>query len=83
MPYLHFSRFSALHQDLTADIRCTFPGIPGTYRITTLDDLRELAADPVRFAADLAAFGTMESTPRLEGRNAHILLSPVKTAKPA
>ena len=54
MPYLHFSLSSALHQDLAADIRCTFPGIPGTYRITTLDDLRELAADPVRFAADLA-----------------------------
>ncbi|MFN0169910.1 MAG: translation initiation factor IF-3 [Bryobacteraceae bacterium] len=35
-----------------------------------------------RFAADLSTFGTMESMPRLEGRNAHILISPVKSAKP-
>lgn len=54
MPYPHFSRSSALHQDLAADIRCIFPGVPGTYQITSLSDLRELAADPVRFAADLA-----------------------------
>src|SRR6202140_3654496 len=36
-----------------------------------------------RFAEDLATFGTVEGSPRLEGRNAHILISPVKTgAKP-
>lgn len=37
-----------------------------------------------RFAADLTAHGSVEGMPRLEGRNAHILISPVKTAaKPA
>jgi translation initiation factor IF-3 len=40
----------------------------------------------MRFAADLAAHGSVESQPRLEGRNAHILISPTKaagTVKPA
>lgn len=32
-----------------------------------------------RFAEDLTAYGNAESMPRLEGRNAHILISPVKT----
>ena len=32
-----------------------------------------------RFAEDLAAFGAVEGTPRLEGRNAHILISPTKS----
>ena len=31
-----------------------------------------------RFAEDLQAFGSVEGVPRLEGRNAHILISPVK-----
>jgi translation initiation factor IF-3 len=31
-----------------------------------------------RFAADLAAHGTMEGMPKIEGRNAHVLISPVK-----
>src|SRR5882762_9181567 len=35
----------------------------------------------VRFAEDLAAFGTVESSPRMEGRNAHILISPSKSGK--
>src|SRR6476660_62137 len=34
----------------------------------------------LRFAADLATFGTVESQPRMEGRNAHILISPTKAA---
>jgi translation initiation factor IF-3 len=34
----------------------------------------------MRFAADLTAYGTVEAQPRLEGRNAHILISPVKAA---
>ena len=34
----------------------------------------------LRFAEDLAQYGTMESQPRIEGRNAHVLLSPVKAA---
>ena len=37
----------------------------------------------VRFSADLAQFGTVEGTPRLEGRNAHVIISPLKDgAKP-
>src|SRR5947199_9045613 len=34
----------------------------------------------MRFAEDLAPYGTAEGQPRLEGRNAHVLLSPVKAA---
>jgi translation initiation factor IF-3 len=34
----------------------------------------------MRFAADLTTFGVVEGMPRLEGRNAHILISPVKAA---
>src|SRR5438445_5022889 len=36
----------------------------------------------VRFAGDLAQYGVAEGQPRLEGRNAHGLLSPVKVAVP-
>jgi translation initiation factor IF-3 len=36
----------------------------------------------VRFAEDLAAYGAVESSPRMEGRNAHILISPSKGTKP-
>ena len=34
----------------------------------------------MRFAADLTAYGTVDSMPRLEGRNAHVLISPSKSA---
>src|SRR5918911_3612526 len=34
----------------------------------------------MRFAADLATFGTVESQPRMEGRKAHILINPSKRA---
>jgi translation initiation factor IF-3 len=34
----------------------------------------------LRFAGDLSQFGTIEGQPRLEGRNAHVLLSPLKAA---
>src|SRR5262245_64927283 len=34
----------------------------------------------MRFEQDLAKHGTIEGQPRLEGRNAHVLLSPVKAA---
>jgi translation initiation factor IF-3 len=33
----------------------------------------------MRFAADLTTYGTVEGMPRLEGRNAHVLISPVKS----
>src|ERR1051325_2776691 len=32
----------------------------------------------IRFAGDLTAYGAVEGQPRLEGRNAHVLISPVK-----
>jgi len=32
----------------------------------------------MRFAGDLTTYGAVEGQPRLEGRNAHILISPVK-----
>src|SRR5437899_185720 len=35
----------------------------------------------VRFAEDLSAYGAVESSPRMEGRNAHVLISPVKSTK--
>ena len=31
-----------------------------------------------RFAEELSSYGNVEGTPRLEGRNAHILISPSK-----
>jgi translation initiation factor IF-3 len=34
----------------------------------------------LRFVQDLAAYGAVESQPRLEGRFAHVLISPVKAA---
>ena len=34
----------------------------------------------LKFAEDLIGVGAIESQPRLEGRNAHVLISPVKTA---
>src|SRR6516162_7642316 len=32
----------------------------------------------MRFATDLTAYGSVEGMPRMEGRNAHVLISPVK-----
>ena len=32
----------------------------------------------LRFAGDLSGYGTVEGHPKLEGRNAHVLISPVK-----
>jgi translation initiation factor IF-3 len=34
-----------------------------------------------RFAGDLAQYGAVEGSPRLEGRNFHVLISPVKAVK--
>ena len=36
----------------------------------------------LRFAEDLTGIGTIEGQPRLEGRNAHVIISPVKVAAP-
>src|SRR6201990_1839720 len=37
----------------------------------------------IRFAADLTQYGAVEGQPRLEGRNAHVMISPVKVVPPA
>jgi translation initiation factor IF-3 len=34
----------------------------------------------MRLAADLTTYGAVEGQPRLEGRNAHVLISPIKAA---
>ena len=34
----------------------------------------------LRFAQDLSQHGSIEGQPKLEGRNAHVLISPIKTA---
>ena len=36
----------------------------------------------LRFTGDLAEYGVAESQPRLEGRNAHVMVSPVKAVAP-
>jgi len=36
----------------------------------------------LRFAGDLQAYGAIEGQPRLEGRNAHVIISPVKGKEP-
>jgi translation initiation factor IF-3 len=36
-----------------------------------------------RFAEDLAGYGSVDGVPRMEGRNAHILISPSKSSKPS
>ena len=36
----------------------------------------------LKFAEDLTGVGTIEGQPRLEGRNAHVIISPVKTTAP-
>ena len=35
----------------------------------------------IRFSQDLTAYGTVEGQPRLEGRNAHVIISPIKKEK--
>ncbi|HLJ48715.1 MAG TPA: translation initiation factor IF-3 [Bryobacteraceae bacterium] len=35
----------------------------------------------LRFAGDLQQFGTVEGQPKLEGRNAHVIIAPIKTLK--
>lgn len=37
----------------------------------------------IRFASDLSQYGAIEGQPKLEGRNAHVIISPVKAAPPA
>jgi len=36
----------------------------------------------MRFSADLAQYGAAEGMPRQEGRNAHVIISPVKAVTP-
>ena len=44
-------------------------------------DQQPIALALDRLAEDLAAYGSVEGVPRLEGRNAHILISPTKATK--
>src|ERR1700746_3476784 len=37
----------------------------------------------MRFAEDLVSYGAVDGSARMEGRNAHIIISPVKTQVPA
>jgi translation initiation factor IF-3 len=37
----------------------------------------------MRFSEDLVQHGTVEGQPRLEGRNAHVIISPIKVIPPA
>ena len=37
----------------------------------------------LRFAEDLKEIGSVEGHPKLEGRNAHIIMSPIKVQLPA
>ncbi len=34
-----------------------------------------------RFSEDLASYGSVEGQPRLEGRNAHVIISPLRSTK--
>jgi len=52
---------------VSADIALRFPGLPATYTIDNLEDLREFVADPMGFAADLAGLSRVEYQRRLEG----------------
>ena len=37
----------------------------------------------IRFSQDLATYGVAEGQPRMEGRNAHVIVSPIKVIPPA
>jgi translation initiation factor IF-3 len=37
----------------------------------------------IRFSQDLATYGVAEGQPRMEGRNAHVIVSPIKAVTPA
>lgn len=46
---------------------CTFPGLPGTYRVEEPEHILEVLQDPTRFAADLAGLSCAEYLDLLGG----------------
>ena len=81
MPYPQFcatpyapashSRLPDKIPNLWGDIACRFAGLPDTYSIKKSEDLSELAADPVGFAADLAGLSRAEYLRLLAGDTSH------------
>ena len=79
MPYPQFCanpRSPASHSPLlvndppfwvAASVACRFAGLPATYTVERFEDLAELVADPVGFAADLAGLSRAEYQRRLAG----------------
>lgn len=71
MPDAYPSRPSAPAPDFSLPsgftIRCRFPGVAGEYHLSSLEHLRELAIDPVAFAADLAGLSRARYIRRLAG----------------
>lgn len=45
---------------VAASVACRFAGLPATYTVERFEDLAELVADPVGFAADLAGLSRAE-----------------------
>lgn len=52
---------------VAAAVACRFAGLPATYTVERFEDLAELVADPVGFAADLAGLSRAEYLRRLAG----------------
>lgn len=52
---------------VAASVACRFAGLPATYTVERFDDLAELVADPVGFAADLAGLSRAEYQRLLAG----------------
>ena len=52
---------------VAAAVACRFAGLPATYTVERFEDLAELVADPVGFAADLAGLSRAEYQRLLAG----------------
>ena len=52
---------------VSASVACRFAGLPATYTVERFEDLAELVADPMGFAADLAGLTRAEYGRRLAG----------------
>ena len=52
-------------------VACRFAGLPATYTVERFEDLAELVADPVGFAADLAGMSRAEYLRKLAGGASH------------
>ena len=56
---------------VAAAVACRFAGLPATYTVERFEDLAELVADPVGFAADFAGLSRAEYLRRLAGGASH------------